>query len=188
MDRAYQKSEDSFLRAKRGEPTVEPARLGPDNRVRQKDRPRKLRVFKPVMELRQAHEAISKLNTQEFFAKLLGGGIEEAMWMAFMTGQRPRIDEQGTLVRDSEGRVIMEDIELNPISWNAFKRAVEYKRGMPLGTIEDDTKKGAKMVQIITIGANPQLFRSQAEAQGLLGIRKSPSQNETDTKLIEEKV
>jgi hypothetical protein len=173
MDRAFQEAEATFLRAQRGEPTVEATPMGPDNRVRRSDRPRKIKKFRPVMELRKAHEAISKLNTQEFFAKLLGGGVEEAMWMGFMTGRTPKIDECGYLVRDEKGQVIMEEIELNPISWQAFKRAVEYKRGMPLVTVEDNTEKGNKTVEVIMIGSNPQLFREQAEAQGLLGIRKT---------------
>ena len=181
-DRAYAEAEDSFLRARRGEPTVVPAPMGPDNRVRKSDRPRKIRKFQPILALRKAHEAISKLNTQEFFASLLGGGVEEAMWMAFMTGRMPKIDEQGLLVRDEKGIVIMEEVELNPISWQAFKRAVEYKRGMPLVTVEDNTDKESKIVEIITIGASPDLFRKQAEARGLLGIRA------TEQNLVEVKV
>ncbi len=183
MDRAYQEAEAAFLRARRGEPTVVPVPQGPDRRVRTSDRPRKIKVFRPVSELRKAHEAISKLNTQEFFASLLGGGVEEAMWMAFMTGRMPKIDEQGILVRDEKGIVIMEEIELNPISWQAFKRAVEYKRGMPLVTVEDNTDKESKIVEIITIGASPDLFRKQAEARGLLGIRTA-----TEPDVIEMKV
>ncbi len=185
-DRSYAAAEDSFLRAKRGEPTVVAAPMGPDNRVRTKDRPRKIRKFQPVLALRKAHEAISKLNTQEFFASLLGGGVEEAMWMAFMTGRMPKIDEQGILVRDEKGIVIMEEVELNPISWQAFKRAVEYKRGMPLVTVEDNTEKNNKMVEIITIGVSPDVFKKQAEAHGLLGIRSS--QNETKPNMVEVKV
>ena len=114
--------------------------------------------------------------------------VEKHLWMAFITGKVPKLDPWGKNILDENGQPVMVDIELNPISWNAFKRAVEYKRGMPLVTVEDNTDKGSKVVEIITIGANPQLFQSQAEAQGLLGIRKAPSQIETKPELIEEKV
>jgi hypothetical protein len=172
-DRAYQEAEATFLRANQGLPTVQAAPMGPDNRVRKSDRPRKIKKFRPVVEIRKAHEAISKLNTQEFFTNLLGGGVEEAMWLGFMTGRTPKMDEYGILVRDEKGIVIMEEVELNPVSWSAFKRAVEYKRGMPLVTVEDNTTKESKTVEIIMIGSNPKLFQEQAEAQGLLGIKKT---------------
>jgi hypothetical protein len=185
MSRNYQEAEATFLRARQGLPTVEAAPMGPDNRVRTSDRPRKLRKFRPVVDIRKAHEAISKLNTQEFFAKLLGGGVEEAMWLGFMTGRTPKMDEFGCLVRDEKGIVIMEEVELNPVSWNAFKRAVEYKRGMPLGTIPEESDKKQKVVEVIMIGSNPKLFQEQAEAQGLLGIKKVI---DVESKRIEEKV
>ena len=186
--KTFLEAEESFLKAKRGEPTVEPIpNFTP--RVREKDRPRKLKKFRPAIE---AQKALSKLSTVEYFKSILTDETERHLWMAFITGKVPQLDRVGKPVLDADGMPIMLDVELNPISWNAFKRAVEYKRGMPLVTVEDNTEKGARVVEIITIGSNPQLFQSQAEAQGLLGIRKSPvSQNEMKPELpelVEEKV
>jgi hypothetical protein len=182
--KTFLEAEESFLKAKRGEPTVEPIpNFTP--RVREKDRPRRLKKFRPVVE---AQKALRKLSTLEYFKSILSDEVEKHLWMAFITGKVPKLDPWGKNVLDENGQIVMVDIELNPISWNAFKRAVEYKRGMPLVTVEDNTEKGQKVVEIITIGANPQLFQSQAEAQGLLGIRKAPSPIEIKPELIEEKV
>src|SRR5271155_403883 len=184
--KTFLEAEESFLKAKRGEPTVEPIpNFTP--RVREKDRPRKLRKFRPVV---KARKALTKLGTVEYFKSILNDEVEKQLWMAFITGMAPKM-EGNKIVKDTQGDIVMESIELDPISWNAFKRAVEYKRGMPLVTVEDNTDKGGKVVEVIMIGSNPQLFREQAEAQGLLGIRKTPnppSQNEKTVQMIEEKV
>jgi hypothetical protein len=176
--KTFLEAEESFLKARRGEPTVEPIpNFTP--RVREKDRPRKLKKFRPVVE---ARKALSKLSTVEYFKSILSDEVEKQLWMAFITGVAPKM-EGNKIVKDVDGNVIMEEIELDPISWNAFRRAVEYKRGMPLVTVEDNTKGESKVVEVIMIGSNPKLFQSQAEAQGLLGIRKSPvSLSENDTK------
>jgi len=184
MDSVYKsktflEAEETFLKAKRGEPTVEPIpNFTP--RVREKDRPRKLKKFRPAVEVRKA---LTKLGTVEFFKSILCDEVEKQLWMAFITGMAPKM-EGSKIVKDANGDVVMENIELDPISWNAFRRAVEYKRGMPLVTVEDNTKGESRTVEIITIGANPKLFQQQAEAQGLLGIRKPvASQIETGPKL-----
>lgn len=183
--KTFLEAEESFLKARRGEPTVEPIpNFTP--RVREKDRPRKLKKFRPVVE---ARKALSKLSTVEYFKSILSDEVEKQLWMAFITGVAPKM-EGNKVVKDADGNVVMEEIELDPISWNAFRRAVEYKRGMPLVTVEDNTKGESKVVEVIMIGSNPKLFQSQAEAQGLLGIRKSNplSQNEIKPELVEEKV
>jgi hypothetical protein len=182
--KTFLEAEESFLKAKRGEPTVEPIpNFTP--RVREKDRPRKLRKFRPLVE---ARKALSKLSTVEYFKSILSDEVEKQLWMAFITGTAPKMNGIHP-VRDEQGNIVMEEIELDPISWNAFRRAVEYKRGMPLVTVEDNTKGEARTVEVITIGANPKLFQQQAEAQGLLGIRKPDpanlSQNETKPEPLE---
>lgn len=47
--------------------------------------------------------------TQVFFTRILSDKEEEKLWDDFLTGPDP-----------------------NVVNWQAFKRAVEYKRGMPL--------------------------------------------------------
>src|ERR1700676_169349 len=192
MDSVYKsktflEAEETFLKAKRGEPTVE-AIPNFTPRVREKDRPRKLKKFRPVVE---ARKALTKLGTVEYFKSILSDEVEKQLWMAFITGMAPKMDGC-KIVKDEQGNVVMENIELDPISWNAFRRAVEYKRGMPLVTVEDNTKGESRTVEVIMIGSNPKLFQEQAEAQGLLGIRKPApvdlSQNEKKTELIDEKV
>lgn len=179
--KTFLEAEESFLKAQRGEPTVEPIpNFTP--RVREKDRPRKLRKFRPVVE---ARKALSKMGTVEFFKSILSDEVEKQLWMAFITGTAPKI-EGGRIVKDEQGNVVMEEIALDPISWNAFRRAVEYKRGMPLVTVEDGTKGQSKTVEVIMIGSNPKLFQEQAEAQGLLGIRKPPIEVKPNPELLED--
>ena len=181
--KTFLEAEESFLKAKRGEPTVEPI---PNFKPQVRERPRRIKKFRPVVE---AQKALRKLSTVEYFKSILSDETEKHLWMAFITGKVPDIDPWGKPKLDDNGQPIMVDVELNPISWNAFKRAVEYKRGMPLVTVEDNTEKGGKTVEVIMIGSNPKLFQEQAEAQGLLGIKKTPlSQNETKPELLEEKV
>jgi hypothetical protein len=52
---------------------------------------------------------LKRLKTQEFFEKILDDKKESVHWKKFMTGKAPDM-----------------------VSWQAFKRAVEYKRGMPI--------------------------------------------------------
>jgi len=77
-----------------------------------------------------------KEQAQEFFHLLIDDETEAKFWRYFMSGYVVDIQEDGTQ------RII--PIPLDPIKWNSFKRAVEYKRGMPVqpvvgkltGTIE----------------------------------------------------
>src|ERR1700684_2183081 len=94
-----------------------------------------LKRFRPVVE---ARKALTKLGTVEYFKSILSDEVEKQLWMAFITGMAPKMDGC-KIVKDEQGNVVMENIELDPISWNAFRRAVEYKRGMPLVTVEDNT-------------------------------------------------
>src|SRR5882724_3418298 len=66
--------------------------------------------------------------TKSFFEKILDDETEARFWRYFMTGYV--IDET------PEGKMQIIPIPLNAISWTAFKRAVEYKRGMPVQQAE----------------------------------------------------
>ena len=53
--------------------------------------------------------AAKRESTQEFFRRILDEEAEQKLWQAFFDG-----------------------VNQNPIAFQAFKRAVEYKRGMPV--------------------------------------------------------
>lgn len=57
--------------------------------------------------------AAAKAETQSFFKRIIDDEKEAEMWQHFLMGT-----------------------ETNIICWQAFKRAVEYKRGMPKETVE----------------------------------------------------
>jgi hypothetical protein len=63
-----------------------------------------------------------------FFQRLLSDENEEKFWWYFMTGYVVDVLPDGTK------NIIKIPIEAT--SWNAFKRAVEYKRGMPIQPVE----------------------------------------------------
>lgn len=114
----------------------------------------------------KAIEMVRKATTQEFFEKMLTDEIEAKLWMMFITGKAPKIENGKPVIVD--GNMVMEDVELNPISMKAFLRAVEYKRGMPTITVKDTTDSTVKVVEINVIGATPQHFENVARARGLL--------------------
>jgi hypothetical protein len=65
-----------------------------------------------------------ELHTANFFAnRVLSDDIELAFWHTFMTGIGP------------DGQ----PVKLDAVSWQAFRQAVAYKRGMP--TVRVDSKK-----------------------------------------------
>lgn len=99
----------------------------------------------------RARELITKYSTIEFFRHIMNDDMERRLWMAFISGK----DENG------------EPIELNPISFKAFLRCVEYKRGMPVVTVEATDDKTVK-VEFNVVGANKEFFEQQAKASGIL--------------------
>lgn len=66
--------------------------------------------------------------TAEFFARIVDDETEAKFWRYFMTGYQVAAREDGTQ------EII--PIPLNPVAFQAFKRAVEYKRGMPVQPVE----------------------------------------------------
>lgn len=104
----------------------------------------------------------------EFFNCILDNETERELWLIFMTGKMVKKDAYGKPVLDEQGQPIMEDVELNPISYKAFQRAVEYKRGMPAVTVETKKADSQKVIEIVTIGATPEFFEDQARSIGLL--------------------
>lgn len=73
-------------------------------------------------------EAVKKKSIS-FFERLLDDETEARFWRYFMTGYivDTQTDETGAIVNT---KII--PIPLDVVAWNAFKRAVEYKRGMPV--------------------------------------------------------
>ena len=72
----------------------------------------------------QYHPFFEKLATGAWFAKLIPNELEARYWLYFMSGY---------ITEDLwDGRKQIIRIPLDPIMWAAFKRAVEYKRGMPI--------------------------------------------------------
>lgn len=65
-----------------------------------------------------------KEQVADFFHKILDDEVEAKFWRYFMTGY------QVVNLPDSSVQII--PIPLNPVAFSAFKRAVEYKRGMPV--------------------------------------------------------
>lgn len=57
------------------------------------------------------HTLVKRQQTVDFFRKIMSDKKEETLWEKFLTGADPNI-----------------------VNWQAFKRAVEYKRGMPVQT------------------------------------------------------
>lgn len=116
-----------------------------------------------------AVEAVSKLHTVDYFKGLINDQTEGTLWMMFITGKAPQTTEDGKIVMSPEGRPVMQEVELNPISWAAFKRAVEYKRGQPVNIKVDGEGDGKPQpIEINIIGATPEFFEKQAQARGLL--------------------
>ncbi|MBU6231663.1 hypothetical protein KGP36_03260 [Patescibacteria group bacterium] len=109
-------------------------------------------------------------STVEYFREILDDATETRLWMVFMTGKIPREGPDGKVVLDDFGNPVLDDVELNPISWKAFEKAVEYKRGRPIVTLrsEDDQGTDSKAIEINIIGATPEFFEEQAKARGFL--------------------
>jgi hypothetical protein len=76
--------------------------------------------------------AIKHTRIQEYFEKIVDDKREAQLWDHFMTDREP-----------------------NPVNWQAFKRAVEYKRGMPVQPHSGEGG-GPIQVQLITNSVLPE--------------------------------
>lgn len=104
----------------------------------------------------------------DFFRAILSDKVEAEMWMIFMTGQMPKINPDGEYVME-DGKPVMEDVELNPICFKAFQRAVEYKRGLPEAKVQIDNGKDGNKVEITVIGAPKQIeAQTPVETQNIV--------------------
>jgi hypothetical protein len=119
-------------------------------------------------QLKRALEAVTKLNTVDFFGRLLDDDTEKLIWNMFIFGKAP----VKTTIRDEHGdmveKVEIVDIEPNPTSLRAFLRAVEYKRGAPVVLAQKDDDGKPKSIEINIIGATSEYFEKAAKAKGLL--------------------
>jgi hypothetical protein len=109
-----------------------------------------------------------KDNSTAFFKRVLDDESEEKLWRMFITGKAEQLDETGRVVCDAEGRPFMIDIELNAISWNAFKQMVAYKRGMPAIKVDKDPAGGNITVHFNVMGASSSQMEKQVRELGLL--------------------
>ena len=66
--------------------------------------------------------------TKDFFRRIVDDEIEAKFWRHFITGFE--------LITLPDGTAQVLQIPLDPVAWQAFKRAVEYKRGMPVQLVE----------------------------------------------------
>jgi len=99
----------------------------------------------------------TKAETKSFFEKILDDEVEAKFWRYFMTGY---------LVDSVTNACI--PYPLNPISFAAFKRAVEYKRGMPMQPTEITGANGdALNVRFETVGSNAEILAAKARTLGL---------------------
>jgi len=88
-----------------------------------------------------------KRKSLSFFERILDDETEAKFWRYFMTGY---VEDR---VLDDVGNTVSYQIikiPLEPIAFQAFKRAVEYKRGMPVQAI---IAAGDLKVQVEYIGA-----------------------------------
>lgn len=72
--------------------------------------------------------AALKEATKDFFRRIVDDDVEAKFWRHFITGFE--------LVPQNDGTMQLVPIPLDPVAWQAFKRAVEYKRGMPVQLVE----------------------------------------------------
>lgn len=107
-------------------------------------------------------------NSTAFFKRVLDDESEEKLWRMFITGKAEQLDEHGQIVRDAEGRPFFIDIELNAISFNAFKQMVAYKRGMPTIRVEKDENAGQITVNFNVMGSSQKDMEQRVREMGLL--------------------
>jgi hypothetical protein len=115
------------------------------------------REGKPARGRPSKHKLILKAlkeNTVGYFKRILDDDTEQMLWSMFITGKFPKLGVDGQPVHDLQGHVLYEDVELNPISWNAFKQAVAYKRGTPTLNLEN---KGNEPIDITFTVLGPKI-------------------------------
>lgn len=100
-----------------------------------------------------------KAKAVSYFERLLDDETEAKFWRYFMTGYVVEVQEDGS------ERII--PIPINPVTWAAFKRAVEYKRGMPVQTVHGSGKDGEFVVRFQTVGTNAEVLAAKARTLGL---------------------
>lgn len=126
--------------------------------VAKKGRPTKDRIIQEAL----------KNNSKAFFNRVLDDETEEKLWRMFITGKAEQLDERGFVVKDQEGHPFFVDIDLNAISWNAFKQMVAYKRGMPAIKVDADPSQGKVTVNFNVMGASAAKMEQQVRELGLL--------------------
>ena len=123
-----------------------------------------------------------KENTVSYFRRILDDTTEQMLWSMFITGKFPKLGTDGQPVKDLEGNILYEKVELNPISWNAFKQAVAYKRGTPVVTV--DNKNGEPIqVNFNVMGGSGDFFKNGPRKKGVENLKileqKSEESEET---------
>ena len=114
-----------------------------------------------------------KEKSKEFFNRILNDRDEEKLWKMFITGKAEQLDERGFVVKDDQGCPFMVDIELNAISWNAFKQMVAYKHGMPSIRVEGSDEKQVMNVNFNIMGVSPEKMQQRVKELGLLPVSAS---------------
>ena len=130
--------------------------------------PRPKKPGRPT-KLAQVQQAMMRATNAEFFSGLLDDNAEKRLWEMFISAKAFKLDASGHVILGEDGFPILENVELNPIAWNAFKLAVAYKRGMPVIKTEDSKGKPKEFTLAVTYqGAGEDFFEKQAKAVGLL--------------------
>lgn len=109
-----------------------------------------------------------RMNNVDYFRAILSDQAEMDLWMRFMHGKQPMRDAEGKLLLDEQHRVIMEDVETNPIQLKAFLRAVEYKRGAPVNIDPAAQGQNTMKVTFELTGASPEFFMDTGKSSGLI--------------------
>lgn len=132
--------------------------------ARKKGRPTKAAVLQKALEA----------DSTKFFQRVLDDESEERLWKMFITGKAPQLDDRGHIVTDPAGNPFMVDIELNAISWNAFRQMVAYKRGLPTIKVDKGANGGDNItVNFNVMGVNERDMEKRVRELGLLPVSAS---------------
>jgi hypothetical protein len=105
-------------------------------------------------------EAIAA-NTARFFSeRVLSDSLEARLWDIYLTGEV----EKTVKLSDGTIALVREPVQLNAISWNAFKQAVAYKRGMPTIRTDNTTKEDINFTFSV-LGPSQQSIMHRPEAE-----------------------
>lgn len=80
--------------------------------------------------------------TRDFFQRILDDEIEAKFWRYFMTGFET--------IPLADGRMEIVPVPVDAVSFQAFKRAVEYKRGLPVQPVD---LIGKLQIEVAVVGA-----------------------------------